>query len=147
MYFPARVQCFDNSLPSADSPWIRVRRFHWYYQVAVTSRFPFRFLRFLLVGDTLCRAISVSRRSHAFIELLWSPGLFRDFTGRGGTSQVSARPQLSVRACSKTPVGSPFQTLRKGDMAPQDSKTGSSDERIGISGLNSRAFGLAVYAS
>ena len=75
-----------------------------------------------LVSDTLCRAISVSRRSHAFIELLWSPGLFRDFIGRGGTSQVSAKPQLSVRACSWTPVGPPFQTIRKGDVAPQYSE-------------------------
>jgi len=103
MYFLALVQCFDSSLPSADSSWIRVRRFRRYYQAAVTSRFPSRFLGFLLGGDTPCCAISISRRSHAFIELLWSPGLIRDFTGRGGTSQVSARPQLTVRSCCHDP--------------------------------------------
>jgi hypothetical protein len=46
MYFFALVQCFDNPLPSADSPWIQVRRFHRYYQVAVTSHTPFRVLGF-----------------------------------------------------------------------------------------------------
>ena len=103
MYFLALVQCFDNSLPSADSPWIRVRRFRRYYQVAVTSHAPFRVLEFPLGGDTPCCAISVSRRSHTLIELLWSPGLIREFMERGGTSQVSVRPPLSVRTCCSDP--------------------------------------------
>jgi hypothetical protein len=147
MYFLASGQCSDSSLPSADSSWIRVRRFHWYYQAAMTSRFPFRVLWFPLVRDTPCRAIAASRRSHAFVELLWSPGLIREFMGRGGTSQVSVRPQLSVRTCCYDPgrITVPDH-IRKGDVVPQLKDTGNSDS-VKISRLNNRAFRLAVYAS
>jgi len=110
--------------------------------------FPLSISRSLvsLGGDTPCCAISLSERSHAFSDLLCSPGLFRDFMGRSGTSQVSVDSRLSVRTCSPTPVGPPFQTIRKGDVVPQCFKAGNSDD-IFISRLYNRAFGLAVYAS
>jgi hypothetical protein len=59
---------------------------------------------------------------------------------------VSARPQLSVRACSWTPAGPPGQTMRL-VMLLLSKKTLEAPTVGNISRLDSRAFGLAVYAS
>ena len=79
----------------------------------------------------------------------WSPGIsgreFAEETSR--ISQVPGEPQLSVCTCSRpTPAG-----LLAPDHTVQQRGPWSSNRqrlpRIGLSTLNSMAFGLAVYAS
>jgi hypothetical protein len=70
-------------------------------------------LRFPSFGDTSCCAISASARSHAFTDLLCSPGLFRDFT-RKPQGLPSFRKSSIVRLpCSPTPVGLLPQTITR----------------------------------
>ena len=78
--FPIAVQNSGDSLPSIDSPRGWVHRFLWYYQIALTSCDSFCRTSFPSLGNTSCCAISTSGRSHAFSDLLWSPGLVRECT-------------------------------------------------------------------
>ena len=125
-----------------------VRRFLRYYQGALTSCVSSRRVSFPSLGDTPCCAIALSGRSHSLSDSLWSPGLFRDSTGK--THDLpSSRESSIVRSLlfQRPRPDHPFQTFtKKVDVAPGEVTTEAPTIKK-ISWLNSKAFELAVYAS
>ena len=78
----------------------------------------------------------------------WSIDRLRggDLRGNRRLSQVSASPRLSIRRVLRPRLDRRFRPLRSVDVVPVHTKTETPAINI-ISGLNSKAFGLPVYAS
>jgi hypothetical protein len=68
------------------------------------------------------------------------------YRGNDRISQVSVSPRLSVCLVPATPVGATFQTITKSCCCSRSHQDENSGDNF-ISGLNGKAFGLAVYAS
>ena len=94
-----------------------VRRFRRYYRDALTSCNSSRRVSFPSLGDTSCRAIATSERSHSFTDPLCSPGLFRDFT-RKPQDLPSSRESSIIRShlFQRPRSDRPFQTIAKRSM-------------------------------
>jgi len=124
-----------------------VRQLQRYYQGTLTSCDWSRVASFPSLGDTSCCAISTSERSHSFSDLLWSPGLFREFTGKPQDLPSSRESSIVRSHLFQRPRSDPFsRPLRKINVAP-GFVTAEAPTLIQISWLNSKAFGLPVYAS
>ena len=128
----------------------RVPQLQRYYQSATTSYCHLAALRFLRLAiprsHSLCSLLGgrVRRQGLELVTRCLHPGIAEE-TSR--ISQVPGEPQLSVCTCSKpTPAGL---------LAPDHYSAAAWPlviarqrlPRLGLSTLNSMAFGLAVYAS
>ena len=127
-----------------------VRQLRRYYQDAMTSCCSSRRTSFPSLGDTSDALVVFApwRTSEpprpGVVNPVSPPGCCR---GSNRSSQVLGEPQLSVCTCSKpTPAGlfAPDQfSATAWPLNPQVQRL----PRLGLSALNSMAFGLAVYAS
>ena len=136
----------------ASLPWLRsrtVRQLHRYYQGAMTSCRPFRLASLPSLGGTSASTRSFCSPADECAAEAWSwwPGISgRDFAEETtGPPKFLENPNVRLHMFSRLRRDCDTRPLRCRSMAPDVGK--AKTPAIGLSELNSMAFGLAVYAS